>query len=431
MLRLLHTSDWHLGHRLYGQAREAEHQRFLNWLLEQLEAHQVDALLVAGDVFDLANPPTSALAAWYAFLADTRRRLPDLDLVVVAGNHDSPARIEAPGPLFEALGMRAVGRLGDSPADGERVMVPLRDRDGEVAAWCAALPYLRPADLQSAARAAAGVGPEAGAEDPWIAGHREIYQRAADALQQRAGAQAACIATGHCHLVGGQLSEMSERRIQGGGEHALPSEVFPPSLHYVALGHLHRAQRVGGLDHVRYCGSPIPLSMAEAGYQHQVLRVDFDGPRLDRVEPLRVPRSVEMLHLPAGGGAGQEGTSGTGCNLDEVLQLLHDLPARSPGDLHEDLPFLEVCVRLDQPEAGLARRVRDAVADRAVRLVRLQIERATAASGPQPVAPALLQDWTPQEVLRARWKREFSSEPDAEVLALFQQVVQEVEDFEE
>ncbi|NPC81309.1 exonuclease subunit SbcD, partial [Pyxidicoccus fallax] len=101
-MRLLHTSDWHLGHTLYDVSREAEHAAFLDWLLETLEAESVDALLVAGDIFDTANPSAEAQAAWYHFVARARRRLPRLDVVVIGGNHDSAARLDAPDPLFAA-----------------------------------------------------------------------------------------------------------------------------------------------------------------------------------------------------------------------------------------------------------------------------------------------------------------------------------------
>ncbi|MFP2913001.1 exonuclease subunit SbcD, partial [Pyxidicoccus sp. 3LFB2] len=150
-MRLLHTSDWHLGHTLYDVSREAEHAAFLDWLLETLEAQAVDALLVAGDIFDTANPSADAQAAWYHFVARARRRMPRLDVVVIGGNHDSAARLDAPDPLFAALGVRVVGGLPRTRGELEleRLLVPLHDAKGRVGAWVAAVPYLRPADLPS------------------------------------------------------------------------------------------------------------------------------------------------------------------------------------------------------------------------------------------------------------------------------------------
>src|SRR5690606_38813120 len=104
---------------------------------------------------------------------------------------------------------------------------------------------------------------------------------------------------GHCYMTGTRLSELSERRILGGNQHALPVDLFPDDVAYVALGHLHLAQRVGA-DHVRYAGSPIPLSFGERHYPHQVLLVDLRGERVAGIEPLRVPRSVDLLRVPEG-----------------------------------------------------------------------------------------------------------------------------------
>src|SRR5688572_7407237 len=148
-MRLLHTSDWHLGHTLYDTSREAEHAAFLEWLLDTLEAHKVDALLVAGDIFDTANPSAEAQASWYRFVAQARIRCPKLDVVVIGGNHDSAARLDAPDPLFAALDVRVVGGLPKArgSVDLERLLVPLKNAQGKVGAWVAAVPYLRPADL--------------------------------------------------------------------------------------------------------------------------------------------------------------------------------------------------------------------------------------------------------------------------------------------
>src|SRR5687767_12022359 len=136
MLRLLHTSDWHLGHALHGVARDEEHQAFLRWLLDTIAGEDVDAVIVAGDIFDTANPPVSALKAFFAFIAQARRRFPDLSIVIIGGNHDSPTRLDAPDSLLRQLDVHVVGGLasGTDGATGEldmdRLLVPLRDRSG-------------------------------------------------------------------------------------------------------------------------------------------------------------------------------------------------------------------------------------------------------------------------------------------------------------
>ncbi|MCB0959162.1 MAG: exonuclease subunit SbcD, partial [Acidimicrobiales bacterium] len=149
----LHTSDWHLGHQLHGVARDGEHAAFLAWLVEQAVAEQVDAVVITGDIFDGSNPPATAQAAYYGFLAEIGARLPGVEVIVLGGNHDSPARLEAPAPLLERLRVRVVGALprDDHAVAWDRAVVPLhrrvRGKPGPVAAWLLAVPFLRVGDL--------------------------------------------------------------------------------------------------------------------------------------------------------------------------------------------------------------------------------------------------------------------------------------------
>ncbi|WP_236551392.1 metallophosphoesterase family protein [Billgrantia tianxiuensis] len=146
-MKFLHTADWHLGQTFHGQERHAEHRLFLDWLLETLVEREADALLVAGDVFDVVNPSLQAQALLYDFIVSAHERLPMLDIVLIAGNHDSGNRIELPAPLMRRLRTHALGRvrwLDDGTLDAERLLVPLTDASGETCAWCLALPFLRP-----------------------------------------------------------------------------------------------------------------------------------------------------------------------------------------------------------------------------------------------------------------------------------------------
>ncbi len=251
-MRIFHSADWHLGHTLLGVPREYEHRQFLAWLLDQLETQGADALIVAGDVFDSANPSAAAQALFYRFLVEAKERCPHLDIVVTAGNHDSPARLEAPAPLLAALGVQVVGLLPrrlDGRIDTDRLLFPLRDRQRETAALCAAVPFLRPADL-----------PAADGAESLEEGFRRVYAEVAEAAG-REGKRLPLLATGHCYLAGTHLSELSERRIFGGNQHALPAETFPETLTYAALGHLHLAQAVGGRRasaFQRLADSPLP-----------------------------------------------------------------------------------------------------------------------------------------------------------------------------
>ena len=410
-LKICHTSDWHLGHTLHGHSREHEHERFLAFLLDVLVREEVDALVVAGDVFDTANPPATAQAMLYRFLAEARGRLPGLDVLITAGNHDSAARISAAEPVLRAIGVRVVGavprsgRGGRAPVDADGMLVPLHDRGGEVAAWVAAVPFLRPSDLPVVDSIDDGV-------DPLVEGVRRVYGAVLDAARARQKAGQALLATGHCHMVAATESELSERKILGGPQHALPVDLFGDDVDYVALGHLHLAQAVGDREHVRYCGSPIPLSMPEESYPHQLRLVRFEGGALAAQSVVRIPRAVDVLRVPHDGPA----------DLDAVLGRLGRLELAEGLAPHER-PFLEVRVRLSEPVPDLRHRIEEAIGDRPVRLVKIATEYVGEARALADAEPRReLSDLTVEEVFKRAYARKYEGEPDPALLAAFHDV---------
>jgi len=405
-MRLLHTSDWHLGQTLHNFDRTYEHACFLDWLVETLVQEEIDVLLIAGDIFDNANPSAAAHRQLYRFLQQARNKVPHLQVVVIAGNHDSPGRLEAPTPLLEAHGTIVVGnvaRTQDGGIDLERLLVPLRRRDGTVAAWCLAIPFLRPGDVPRAV-----ADDETLALDPYLHGTALLYRQAFALAQSRCTGSEAIVAMGHCHMVDGQSSMDSERRIVIGGTEALPASMFDPQVAYVALGHLHLAQRVGGHEHRRYCGSPLPLSFSEVGYQHQVLRIELDGPETASVTPLHVPRAVQLLRVPA-----------QPAPLDDVLAALEALEV--PDAPPQQQPFLEVRVLLEGPEPGLRSRVEAALAGKPVRLAKIEPTRRHAT--PDTIEEALsldqLAQLQPDDIFRRLWTQRYGDEAPPEQLAAF------------
>ncbi len=421
-MRILHTADWHLGHSLHELSREREHRAFLAWLLDVLETHTVDALIIAGDVFETANPSALAQEMWYGFLADVRQRFPRLDIVVVGGNHDSAARLDAPRPLLAAQKIFMVGGLPrhkGGALDLGRLIAPLHDADGAVAAWVAAVPFLRIADLPRMADLPAFTE----GDDLLIEGVRQVYAEAVEAARVRREPGQALLATGHCYMTKSEISEMSERRILGGNQHALPADIFPDDLAYVALGHLHLPQRVGS-EHVRYSGSPIPLSLAERDYRHQVLLVTLDGSELASVEPLVIPRTVELLRVPRAGAL----------PLDELLTALSALPESvlpesalpADDDPPETWPFLEAHVRLAAPEPTLRADVDQALAGRRVRLVRLAtMYTGTGAALGDDTRARRLDELQIEDVFRSCWQAKFESEPESELIEAFHELLEE------
>ena len=403
-MRLIHTSDWHLGQTLHGQERDHEPARVLAWLLDPLLALRPDALLIAGDIFDTVNPPLKAQERLYDFIVRAHERLPRLQIVMIAGNHDSGGRIELPAPLMKRLNAHAIGRISwieDGQLDHRRLLLPLHDAKGDVAAWCLALPFLRPAEVTGLATG-----------EDYLAGIAEVHQRliaAAEALRQPGQA---LIAMSHAHMAGGAVSEESERNIVIGHAEALPASLFPPSIAYVALGHLHKPQRVAGQERLRYSGSPLPLSFAEVNYPPQVLLVELDGEQLAKVESLPVPRAVEMIRIGR-------------APLAEVIAQLEALPQ---ADLFaEHLPWLEVRVQLDEPLPDLRQRIEAAISGKACRLVRIASDYAGSRGEADAGELLGLDQISPEELFARAWEERFGNLPDEQALSDFATLLQQVE----
>ena len=409
-MKLLHTSDWHLGQCLNQYERQYEHAQFLAWLLDTLVSEQADALLIAGDVFDTTNPSSAAQNQLYQFLTQARQRMPQWRIVMTAGNHDSPGRMEAPAPflaLLDACVVGQTGRIGDA-IDLQRLVVPLHNAQGDVAAWCIAMPFLRPSDLPRVE----------GAEDPYLAGVAAVYAQAYAYAQSRRTAGQAIVAMGHCHITGGQISADSERRIVIGGAESLSAALFDPGIAYVALGHLHLAQQVGGDATRRYCGSPLPLSFSELNYPHQVVLVELDGEQVAAVRALRVPRSVELLRIPP-----------KPAPLPDVLAALAalQLPRAADGEPlpQAQWPYLQVRVALDQPEPSLRATLEAALMHQPVRLVR--IETSNRRSGEDLPSPALsldtLRQLEPAAYFERLYQHHHGNAPSAALLSAFSELL--------
>lgn len=402
-MRILHTSDWHLGQNFFGFSRHYEHQQFLDWLVQTLVAQAIDVLLIAGDVFDTANPPSSAQQQLYRFLCAAKLQIPHLQVVIIAGNHDSPTRLEVPAPFLAAFDMVVVGqvnRIGQQIEFG-KMLTPLRNRNGEVEALCLAVPFLRPADVPKVEEA----------DDAYLAGIAELYKQMTDlALAQRQPGQA-LVAMGHCHLVGAQISEESERKLVMGGVEALSANIFAPEIAYVALGHLHLAQKVGH-EHIRYSGTPLPMSFSEIHYQHQVLVVELDQGKFQSVTPVLIPRFVELQRIPA-----------KPIPIEEVLGTLQQ---QAWPELPDDQQaYLQVRVLLDKPEPALRSKVEQALDGKAVRLVKIESTYQRQADGnqSQELALADVNKLQPEDVFLRLYQQKYGNTPSINLLAAFRDLL--------
>jgi len=400
-MRIIHTSDWHLGHQLFGISREYEQEKFLTFLFNTLQETKADALIVAGDIFDTANPPAWAWRLLYQFLAKVKQQLPHLDLVLVAGNHDSPSKLDAPDHLLKAFDIHLVGGLArheDNSLNIEKLIIELTDATGEVAARIAAVPFLRPGDLDLASI-------DDNCDDKLIAGVERVYQQLADTLNEKNTPQQASIAIAHAYLVSSTISEMSERRILGGNQHALPIEMFANNYDYAALGHLHKPQQLGGLA-VHYSGSPIPLSLSERDYKHQVKLVEFNQGQLVNVTSIQIPRTVDMLCIPT-----------QAQPLEEVLSLLEQINFEPQSDHLQ--PLLEVKVLLDKPQAMLRDQISQALIGKAVRLVKITTAYREQSQAPLAFEGKKLDQLQPEQVFSLKYHQQYGTQPPNEYINAF------------
>lgn len=401
-MRILHIADIHLGHSLNGWSRDAEHRVWFERLADLVEDEAIDALLIAGDVFDNLNPSGESQKMLYDALVELRARRPHLTTVMSSGNHDPAHRLEAPGALMAGIDAHVVGtvRRAGASVDFDRHMVPLRSADGIVRAWVVAIPFLRPADLPGLSFANA---PERGL--PIIRAAAEFHDAIATVAQGIAG-ELPIIAMGHLHCAGALESEGAERRIPIGGEHAVPASIFPDCFSYVALGHLHGPQSLDG-GRIRYSGSCFPLSASEIGHRHGATVVDVgtDGLSHRHVE---IERPAAFHRIPRVGSIepGSLGAALDGLGLDPDV----------PRDMQ---PFVYVTLEatgaasvvLSDAEALLAKYpARPA----AVRVVRTQVDPDVNDS-----LPGTLADINPEELFLSAFRKTNQIEADARHLTAF------------
>ena len=288
-MRVLHTSDWHLGRTLYGRKRYEEFESFLTWLAEMIQQNGIDALLVAGDVFDTSAPSNRAQELYYRFLcrvaASSCRHV-----VVVAGNHDSPSFLNAPKELLKALDVHVVGSSTESLED--EVLVLRNEQDIPELIVCA-VPYLRDRDIR-----VAEVGESVEAKERKIIdGIRTHYAAVAALAKQKRDeleVDIPIVAMGHLFTAGGQTVDGDGvRELYVGSLAHVTAGIFPTSFDYLALGHLHVPQAVNGSETIRYSGSPLPMGFGEAKQQKSVCQVVFD-----QGEDHITTASVQLIDVP-------------------------------------------------------------------------------------------------------------------------------------
>lgn len=398
-LRILHTSDWHLGQHFMGKTRQTEHQAFCSWLLEQVRAREVDVLLIAGDVFDTGAPPSYAREQYYRLVVELRDA--GCALVVLGGNHDSPAMLGESRSLLAQLGAQVVPGVGVDLA--EQVLL-LNDRTGQPGAVLCAIPFIRPRDVLASQAGQSAQDKQQSLQQAIAEHYRALYELASS-TRDELGQALPIITTGHLTTVGASASE-SVREIYVGSLEAFPTSAFPPA-DYIALGHIHRPQKVGGLEHIRYSGSPIALSFDEARQQKEVLLLEF-GAALQSITPLPVPVFQPMASLRG--------------SLKELAGAIAEAAAQGTP---ERPVWLEVQVSTDDYLSDLQSRINALCEGLPVEVLRIRRERGNAMASLASEARETLDELSVEDVFARRLQQETLEEEDAlRLQGLYRQVLE-------
>ncbi len=335
MLRVLHTSDWHIGRTLYSKRRYEEFSAFLDWLLLLINEQRIDVLLISGDVFDTTTPSNKALELYYSFLSAAANSC-CRKIVVIGGNHDSATSLDAPKELLKALNISVVGAARDSLAEE---VIPVRNNSGELELVICAVPFLRERDLRSV-EAGESIAEK---ERKLLAGLQYHYNGVVKIARELAAGTVPVLVMGHLFTASAFSSGGdSERELYVGTLAHVDISDLPADVAYYALGHLHRKQCVGGKEYIRYSGSPIPLSFSEASQQKVVLCLEFMGDNEVKVAEVAVP-VFQRLQSVRG-------------NLGEILKIISGLKAENESVWIEvEYTGSDICTELkDEVETAVA-----------------------------------------------------------------------------
>ena len=297
-MKILHTSDWHLGQSFFTKSRKNEHAAFLKWLLQQVEVHQIDAIIVAGDVFDTGTPPSYARELYHAFIGELQGM--QCTLVVLGGNHDSVSVLNESKALLKYLNSHVIA---STYGDLSEQVIMLNDRNGQPCAVLCAVPFIRPRDVLVSEAGQSATDKRQALGDAIKQHYGALYNEALSlraSIEEKQAEQGSensaaipIIATGHLTALGVSQSE-SVRDIYIGTLEGFDAKGFPPA-DYIALGHIHRPQKVAKTEHIRYSGSPIPLGFDELNTQKQVVLVTFESESTTpTISTLPVPRFQAM-----------------------------------------------------------------------------------------------------------------------------------------
>lgn len=407
-MKILHTSDWHLGRSLYGRKRYREYAAFLDWLLDTIKEQGVEVLLVAGDIFDTSTPTNRAQELYYRFLCRVAASC-CRHVLIIGGNHDSPSFLNAPKRLLKTLNILVVGAKANR--EEEEVFI-LYSKEQIAQAIVCAVPYLRDKDIRIAA-AGESIDDK---NTKLVQGVREHYQKVCsyalaerEALRMAGAASLPILAMGHLFTANGKTVEGDGvRELYVGSLAHIDCDVFPASLDYVALGHLHMAQLVGQKEHIRYCGAPIPMGFGERDQEKKVVLVEFASDRRS-IHELTIPCFQELIRIAGG--------------LDEILARIERLK------MTKSRAWLEIEYTGQETVYNLQETLEEALAGSVMEIRRVQNRRIMEGLLAGGTEEEMLDDLDPGDVFsRCLDAYEIADEDRLELTASYREIIQELQE---
>lgn len=402
-MKILHTSDWHLGRSLYGRKRYEEFAAFLEWLARLLEEEAIDVLLVAGDIFDNTAPSHRSQEMYYRFLcrvADSSCR----HVVITAGNHDSPSFLDAPRELLRHLHIHIIGSIG---VDIDSEVLLLQDAQGQAELIVCAVPYLRDRDIRSVDSGETVADKDRKLVEGIRDHYAQVWQRAA-AVRNQLERWVPVVAMGHLFAAGGQTVDGDGvRELYVGSLAHVGIDIFPETIDYLALGHLHSAQTVGGQEKFRYAGAPLAMGFGEAGRAKSVVKLEWHNQQM-HIKPIEVPVWQELRRVRG--------------DREQIEQQLQGLLANGTE------AWLEIVYAGREIISDLREQLETAVAGSGLEILRVfnqhiwDQEMSLSASG------ELLNELQPREVFqRCLDACEMADEQSDILLKLFDEVINEID----
>ncbi len=417
-MKLIHTSDWHLGQNFMFKDRKKEHEKFLEWLVLLIKKESADVLLVAGDIFDTISPPNYALKMYYSFLARVSSTT-SCHTVIVGGNHDSVSTLNAPKNILEALNVHVTGGIS---VDINDEIIVIRNSLGEPSGIICAVPFLRDRDIRKSVPGESYQGKSRAL----LEGIKKHYSLVKDAaIKKKADLtekKIPVVATGHLFAEGGDVKdEEGLREIHVGSLGKVTADTFPKEFDYLALGHLHRPQKVGKYRNIRYSGAPIPLSFSEADNTKQVVCITFDqGKKEPEIKTIEIPE-FQKLRTAKG-------------SLDQVITQLKTLRKKNV----DDPIWVEVSVLEKNWKPDIEKAVNDLANEQKLDILAIKNLKTSRDRRLQKTAPSeTLDNFTPESVFQKRLEKEIEIEEDLKIglMHAFHEILnavnESVEDFHE